>query len=87
MRRLRVECQMNRGGPKKSYAFSARTWWITEEWPTELGKRPREGGPAAEPVDLEEHEKVRDERIADNLPPPMGMYRRTQVERDNRDML
>ncbi|CAK0828529.1 unnamed protein product [Prorocentrum cordatum] len=50
-----------------------RTWWSSEERFKEPGKRPREGGLAAEQTGPEEHRQEHDEMIAEKMPPPLGM--------------
>eukprot|EP00959_Pyramimonas_sp_CCMP1952_P253694 5300263-Pyramimonas_sp.AAC.1 len=52
-----------------------------------MRKRPREGEPAAEPMDLEEYAKEHDESRTEKIPPPLYMELAAQVERDKKDML
>ena len=65
MHGLRIEYQRNGMGSKEEVFFQAHTWWDTEEWLIELGKRPHDGGLAAVPLDLEEYEQEHGELIAE----------------------
>eukprot|EP00959_Pyramimonas_sp_CCMP1952_P292843 6124635-Pyramimonas_sp.AAC.1 len=70
MHRLRIQYQRNGRGPKKRYYQSARTHWPKEEGLRELGKRPEEGGLAAQEIDLDEYVRGQRERIEEQLPLP-----------------
>eukprot|EP00959_Pyramimonas_sp_CCMP1952_P100491 2102185-Pyramimonas_sp.AAC.1 len=70
MHRLRIQYQRNGRGPNKRYYQTARTQWPKEEWLRELGKKPEEGGLAAQEIDLDEYVREQRERIEEQLPLP-----------------
>eukprot|EP00959_Pyramimonas_sp_CCMP1952_P148137 3099668-Pyramimonas_sp.AAC.1 len=70
MHRLRIQHQRNGRGPQKRYYQTARTHWPKEDWLRELGKRPEEGGLAAQEIDLDEYVREQRERIEEQLPLP-----------------